>query len=260
MVSLDALAFVRFGLRAADDPRIVSTVKVIDATLRLDTPRGSAWHRYQGDSYGEHADGTPFDGRGIGRAWPLLTGERAHYELAAGRRNEALRLLRALEAFAGDGGLLPEQVWDTADLPAKELYFGRPSGSAMPLVWAHAEYVKLRRSLADGRVFDMPRQTVERYLVGKRRAAHASWRLNHKSRSCPAGRTLRIEVPRPATVRWSADDWRTTADVETRDTGVGMFIADLPTTALGPGTIVRFTLRWADEDRWEGADFAVEIQ
>jgi glucoamylase len=85
MVSLDALAFVRFGLRAADDPRIVNTVKVIDATLRLNTPRGSVWHRYQGDSYGEHADGTPFDGRGIGRAWPLLTGERAHYELAAGR-------------------------------------------------------------------------------------------------------------------------------------------------------------------------------
>ena len=85
MVSLDALAFVRFGLRAPDDPRIVNTVKVIDATLKVDTPRGPAWHRYQGDGYGEHADGGPFDGTGIGRAWPLLTGERAHYELAAGR-------------------------------------------------------------------------------------------------------------------------------------------------------------------------------
>ena len=79
-----------------------------------------------------------------------------------------LRLLRALDAFAGDGGLLPGQVWDAADLPDKELYFGRPSGSAMPLVWTHAEYVKLRRSLADGRVFDMPPQTVQRYLVEHR--------------------------------------------------------------------------------------------
>ena len=86
MVSLDALAFVRFGLRAADDPRIVNTVKVVDATLKVETPRGPVWHRYQGDGYGEHADGGPFDGTGVGRAWPLLTGERAHYELAAGRR------------------------------------------------------------------------------------------------------------------------------------------------------------------------------
>ncbi len=29
------------------------------------------------------APGAPFDGTGVGRAWPLLTGERAHDELAA---------------------------------------------------------------------------------------------------------------------------------------------------------------------------------
>ena len=98
MVSLDALAFVRFGLRAPDDPRILSTVKVIDATLKVETPRGPAWHRYQGDGYGEHADGGPFDGTGVGRAWPLLTGERAHYELAAGRAR------RRRASRAGDGG------------------------------------------------------------------------------------------------------------------------------------------------------------
>ncbi len=259
VVSPDALALVRFGLRAPDDPRIVDTVKVIDALLKVETPFGPAWHRYNDDGYGEHEDGEPFDGTGVGRAWPLLTGERAHYELAAGRRDEALRLLRALEAFACGGGLLPEQVWDAADLPDKELYFGRPSGSAMPLVWAHAEYVKLRRSLADGRVFDMPLQTVQRYLVERRQAAHVSWRLNNKCRACPAGRTLRIEAPKPATVRWSADDWRTSLDVETRDTGVGMFVADLPTPALEPGATVLFTLRWTDDHRWEGTDFSVQI-
>ncbi len=259
IVSPDALALVRFGLRAPDDPRIVDTVKVIDALLKVETPFGPAWHRYNDDGYGEHEDGQPFDGTGVGRAWPLLTGERAHYELAAGRRDEAVRLLRALEAFAGDGGLLSEQLWDAPDIPAQELFFGRPSGSAMPLVWAHAEYVKLRRSLADGRVFDMPAQTVRRYLVERRQAAHASWRLNNKCRACPVGRTLRIEVTRPAVVRWSADGWKTSADLDTRDTGIGMHVADLPTAALGAGTTVRFTLRWADEDRWEGTDFAVEI-
>ena len=85
IVSPDALALVRFGLRAADDPRIVNTVRVIDALLKEDTPAGPAWRRYVGDGYGEHADGSPFDGSGIGRLWPLLTGERGHYELAAGR-------------------------------------------------------------------------------------------------------------------------------------------------------------------------------
>jgi glucoamylase len=110
MVNLDALALVRFGLRAPDDPRILNTVRVIDATLKVDTPRGPAWHRYQGDAYGEHADGEPFDGTGIGRAWPLLTGERAHYELAAGRTDVAERLAAAMETMAGKTGLLPEQI------------------------------------------------------------------------------------------------------------------------------------------------------
>jgi glucoamylase len=109
MVSPDALALVRMGLRAADDPRMMNTVTVIDAALKVDTPFGPAWHRYQGDGYGEHADGRPFDGTGIGRAWPLLTGERAHYEIAAGRTGVAELLAHALEAFAGGSGLLPEQ-------------------------------------------------------------------------------------------------------------------------------------------------------
>ena len=85
MVSPDALALVRFGLRSACDPRILDTVKTIDALLRVQTPHGPAWHRYNGDGYGEHENGDAFDGTGIGRAWPLLTGERGHYELAAGR-------------------------------------------------------------------------------------------------------------------------------------------------------------------------------
>jgi glucoamylase len=82
LVSPDMLALVRFGLRAPDDPRILNTLKVIDALLKVETPFGPAWHRYNGDGYGEHEDGTPFNGTGVGRLWPLLTGERAHYELA----------------------------------------------------------------------------------------------------------------------------------------------------------------------------------
>jgi glucoamylase len=255
IVSPDALALVRFGLRAADDPHIIDTVKAIDATLKVDTPSGRAWRRYQGDEYGEHADGSPFDGSGIGRAWPLLTGERAHYELAAGRRDAAEHLLHAMEAFAGEGGLMPEQVWDAPDIPEKGLFCGRPSGSAMPLVWAQAEYVKLRRSLQDGRVFDMPPQTVQRYQVKKTGSPHAIWRFNQKCLSMQAGKVLRIETLAPARVHWSSDGWRSVQDSDTRDTGLGVHLCDLPTEHLSSGSRVTFTFYWPQAGRWEGKDF-----
>ena len=260
MVSLDALAFVRFGLRAADDPRIVNTVKVVDATLKVDTPRGPVWHRYQGDGYGEHADGGPFDGTGVGRAWPLLTGERAHYELAAGRRDVAKQLAHAMEALAGESGLLPEQVWDSADIPDRGLFIGHASGSAMPLVWAHAEYIKLCRSLLDGEIFDRPPQTVQRYLVEKVTSRHIIWRFNNKVRAMPPGRILRVETLAPAVVHWSVDGWRTVHDTPTRDTTLGVHVADLQTLDLRIGDRVDLTFYWPEADRWEGTDFVVCVE
>ena len=259
LVSPDALALVRFGLRAADDPRIRDTAKVIDALLKVDTPSGPTWHRYNGDGYGEHEDGAPFDGTGIGRGWPLLTGERAHYELAAGRVESAQRLLATLESFANEGGLLPEQVWDAADIPERDLYLGKPSGSAMPLVWAHAEYLKLRRSLREGRLFDLPPQTAKRYLTEKAACPRIVWRFNHKIRSMPSGRTLRIETLAPSVIHWSLDDWNTAEDVAAQDVGLGIHIADLPTNALPEGRQIRFTFLWPDTVRWEGKDFVVRI-
>lgn len=259
IISPDALALVRFGLRAPDDPRILNTVKVIDALLKVETPLGPCWHRYDGDGYGEHADGSPFDGTGIGRLWPLLTGERAHYEIAAGRLDEARRLLRAMESFANEGGMIPEQIWDAPDVPDRELVYGRPSGSAMPLVWAHAEHVKLRRSLHEERVFDMPPQPVRRYQVDKVDTAFAAWRFNNKRRSMPCGKTLRIETLDPACVRWSKDGWITSQDVETRDTGLGMHVADLPVNQLPAGASVIFTFYWVNDQRWEGTDYTVQV-
>jgi glucoamylase len=259
IVSLDALALVRFGLRAPDDPRITDTVKVIDAVLRVDTPCGPAWRRYNDDGYGEHEDGRAFDGTGTGRVWPLLVGERAHYELAAGRREDAEQLLRAFGRFANEGGLLPEQVWDAPDIPEKELFSGRPSGSAMPLVWAHAEYVKLLRSIRDGRVFDMPPQTVQRYQVAHTGSPHAIWRFNHKCRALEMRKTLRLELLAPVCVRWSADEWKSVYDSDSRDTGLGVHVVDLPTCDLPIGTTVRFTFHWQGVDRWEGRDFEVQV-
>ncbi len=259
IVSPDALALVRFGIRAANDPRILNTIKVIDALLKVDLPEGPCWYRYNGDGYGEHADGSPFDGTGIGRVWPLLTGERAHYELAAGNREHAVALLRTLAGFANDGGFLPEQTWDTTDIPVRALYRGRPAGSAMPLCWAHAEYLKLRRSLADGRVFDTPPQTVQRYQVDRRRSSFHVWRFEDRNGNLPSGRRLRIETRAAATVHWSTNGWSSVSHTRTHDTGLGMHLADLDTSGLQSGQRILFTFHWNDSDSWEGTDFIVVV-
>ena len=261
IISPDALALVRFGLRAPDDRRILNTLRAIDALLSVELPQGPCWYRYNGDGYGEHKDGSPFDGTGIGRAWPLLAGERAHYALAGGHRDEAEALLTVMEnSTAGASRLLPEQVWDAADIPALELFRGKPSGSACPLVWAHSEYVKLRRSIRDGKVFDQPPQTVQRYLVEKHGRQHYGWRINNKARTVPYKETLRINLLSPALVHWSIDGWKTTNDTKTHDTGLGLYTVNLPTASLPVGGQVVFTIYWQEEQRWEGKDYTVTIE
>lgn len=261
IISPDALALVRFGLRAADDPRIVNTLRAIDALLSVELPQGPCWYRYNGDGYGEHKDGSPFDGTGIGRPWPLLAGERAHYALAGGHRDEAEALLTVMEnSTIGQSRAIPEQVWDAADIPSLELFRGKPSGSACPLVWAHSEYIKLRRSIRDNRVFDQPPQTVQRYLVEKRKRPHYGWRFNNKVRSIPRHQTLRIGLLAPALVHWSTDGWKTENDTQTHDSGLGFYTLNLPTASLPIGGQVVFTFYWAIENRWEGKDYTVTIE
>jgi glucoamylase len=259
LISPDALALVRLGLRSATDPRIVSTVRIIDDVLRTETPTGPTWHRYNNDGYGEHEDGSAFDGTGVGRGWPLLAGERGHYELAAGHADEARRLLGVMRRQTSPGGLIPEQIWDADDIPERELFAGCPSGSAMPLVWAHAEYVKLARSLDDGRVFDMPPQTVKRYVERNTKSPFATWRFNNKSRAIPHGKKLRIETAAESLVHWTSDGWQTTHDVSSLDTTIGMWVADVATDLLPGGSKVQFTVYWPNSRRWEGADFSVSI-
>ncbi|HEY4677235.1 MAG TPA: glycoside hydrolase family 15 protein, partial [Candidatus Angelobacter sp.] len=260
VISPDALALVRFGLRAADDPKILNTIKVVDALLKVKLPQGPCWYRYNDDGYGEHADGGPFDGNGVGRPWPLLSGERAHYELDAGNKAAAEDLLRTMSLSSNTSRLLPEQVWDAADIPDRELFFGKASGSACPLVWAHSEYIKLVRSLKDGKIFDQPPQTVKRYRLEKRKAVYWEWRFNNKCRILPAGKMLRIATQVPAVVHWSPDGWQTSHDFTSRDTGLGIYVADLPTTSMDAGHTLVFTFYWPESHRWEGTDFSVIIQ
>ncbi len=252
IVSPDALALVRFGLREPNDPRIVNTVRVIDAVLRTRTATGPAWYRYNRDGYGEKEDGAAFDGFGVGRPWPLLAGERAHYELAAGRPEVALQLLGVMRAQASDGGMLPEQVWDAADIPERALFNGRATGGAMPLVWAHAEYAKLVRSLHDGRVFDMPQQPYERYIRQPLECDLTLWTLDNRARAMHVGNRLRVMVPDACLVRWAANG-APALDVAASDTTLGMWMADLDTVRLPVGSTVEFRLGAPDDSAWSAA-------
>ncbi len=254
------LELVRYGVRRADDPVIVDTVKVVDRVLRVECPQGPCWHRYNHDGYGEQKGGGPFLHYGLGRAWPLLTGERGHYELAAGR--DARPFIAAMESFASPGDMLPEQVWDqriSLETTAGPVVLGDPAGSAMPLVWAHAEYLKLVRSARDGRVFDRIEAVEARYGDGPRPSPFEVWKLRRPIASMPGGKTLRILAPDPFEVVYSTDGWATQAKVSSRELGPAGSVGDIATTAGQGGELV-FTLRWLKENRWQGRNFSVKIE
>jgi glucoamylase len=181
--------------------------------------------------------------------------------LAAGRKDAATALLQVLESStAGASRLIPEQVWDQADIPQLELFQGKPTGSACPLVWAHAEYIKLRRSLRDGRIFDQPPQTVQRYIVEKHPCAYFPWRFNNKARTMTCGKTLRLSLLQPALVHWSVDGWKTKHDTPTKDSQLGVHFADLPVDKLPTRASVVFTFLWTKSNSWEGVNYQVVIE
>lgn len=255
IISVDALTLVRQGLRSANDPKILNTIKVIDGILKAETSRGPIWHRYNRDGYGEHADGSPFDGTGIGRGWPLLCGERAHYEIEAGNFDRAKELLRIMSNYAGVGGLLPEQIWESADIPEHSLFNGHSAGSAKPLVWAHAEYITLLRSIKDEKIFTMPHQAKQRYQFDKVKASHAIWKFNHQLPEYPVGKRLRIQTEQGGYVRWSKDGWNTYNDVDLIPNSLGIYFADLPVESLSEYSEIQFTFYWQASNTWEGNNY-----
>jgi glucoamylase len=255
-LAIDCLQLARFGLRTADDPQMAASVRAIDALLRTDTPRGPVWHRYNGDGYGEHPDGAAFDGWGVGRGWPLLTGERGHFALLNG--DDARPYLEAMTRMTGIGGLLPEQVWDSAPIAERGLYPGRPSGSAMPLVWAHAEFIKLATSLAASAPVDRPTRTWARYRGRRPQLDYALWQPRQRVRSLVAGQELRILLPEPAQVHWGINGWNHRQDVTTEDWGLG-YVVRLPTSSLAAGEFVNFTFYWPSRAQWQGEDFRVDV-
>lgn len=255
LLGLEFLALTRFGLRDPADVRIVDSVRAVDDALRVQTPNGDLWRRFPEDRYGEHADGSPYDGDGIGRGWPLLVGERGHYAVAM--RQDAMPYLLTMIRVAPDG-MIPEQVWDGEPIRSRRLAPGEPSGSACPLVWAHAEFIKLYTSAALGRPFDRPQAVEERYHGITPKATMERWRFDCRPSMVPRGRRLRLELDAAARVRYSVDDWHTVHEVATSESGFGLHLADLATNTAVANR-VSFTFRWTETGTWEGQDFTVLI-
>jgi glucoamylase len=186
----------------------------------------------------------------------LLTGERAHYELAAGNGFE--KLIRTYEAFSTCGQMLPEQVWDGPCVPETRLCPGKPADSAVPLVWAHAEYLKLLRSALDGKVFDRIDAVFERYCepAGRqklRRDVEIS-SFHRPIHSIAPGSTLRILDERQFELNWTTDAWQTTEVALSRSLGSAGFGADIQ-----PGGTVEWTLHWPEQGAWLGYNVEVKV-
>jgi glucoamylase len=243
IVGADFLHLVRFGIRSADDALIRDSIEVVDRILKHDLPQGPCWRRYNHDGYGQKNDGGAFDGTGVGRCWPILTGERGHYELAAGR--DPKPLIRTLENFANEGGMLAEQLWDGDDIADGKMKRGQATGAAMPLCWSHAEYISLVRSYHDGVCFDRVQPAFQRYVLEPEGYGHEIWTLRHQTRRVPRGKTLRIILAAKATVVWSTDAWAQAHQAETKyESGLNVWFADFPTSEWAANTVIEFTLFW----------------
>jgi glucoamylase len=128
------LQLALLGLRPGNSPEIKNSKTIVDNNISYVTPNGRGWYRYTHDAYGE-------DGKG--RLWPLLSGEHGRFAIERFSANdlswdnvlkETNSIVNSFLGFANSGLMIPEQVFEGN---------GEGTGSATPLAWAHAEYIKL---------------------------------------------------------------------------------------------------------------------
>lgn len=256
LVDAGFLDLVRYGLRAPDDPHITGSLKVVDKMIRFERGGRTAFYRYNGDGYGEKENGEPFDGAGVGRPWPLITGERAMYELMAG--HDAGGFISSMESFANEGLMYPEQIWDRDDLPDKRLAAGKGTGAATPLMWAHAEYIKLLRTIKDKQGCDVIKEVHDRYIVKKNLVKMTAWKATKPIRLASADEAIRVVATEKGEIIWTADNWATKAEEPLNETNLGVHFKDFKPAALSAGATLIFTFRYAT-GRWDGRDYEIRI-
>jgi GH15 family glucan-1,4-alpha-glucosidase len=186
------LELVRLGIKPASDPVVRNSLHEVDSTIRVDVGSAAGFYRYNGDGYGERATGDkggPWSvkHKGKGRLWPLLTGERGEYELLADEPGGAGDLspadcLRAMSEFANSGQMIAEQVWDREHGTDYGWSFGEGTGSATPLAWAMAQYVRLVHGLDAGGPVETPAFVARRYRDGDLHGSEAGPALRAEAR------------------------------------------------------------------------------
>jgi glucoamylase len=212
------LELVRLGVLPATDPTIENSLTVVDKTIEVQTPSGPGFYRYGtlgsigsakakgGDGYGDcyqpslttcSTTGAPWaaTGTGTGHPWPVLNGERGEYDVAAGQVSQARTMLQTMLNMGSGDGIEPEQVWEHRALPASpygtdpttgSIGFvpGSPDGSASPLTWAEAQYVRLASDIGAGKLTEQPSIVADRYVVS----------------GMPGSLPLTITSPAPSTI------------------------------------------------------------
>ena len=198
VIDASFLELTRLGELAPDDPAAQESLAVVDSVLESQTASGPGWHRYgvkagqlgqpagSTDGYGDcyvpdptscSPTGAPWfpTGKGSGHPWPLLSGERAEQDLQAGDVSGAASLAATMQLMSSGLGLVPEQAWEDPDTPASpygsdpktaSIAFtnGKAAGSAAPLIWAQAQYLRLVLDLQAGHLLDQPAITRDRYV------------------------------------------------------------------------------------------------
>ncbi|HET8913673.1 MAG TPA: glycoside hydrolase family 15 protein [Ktedonobacteraceae bacterium] len=187
IVDAGFLELVRQGVMPANSPYITMSLPVIDSTIKNTINGNSYWYRYNHDGYGEQANGANYNGSGIGRLWPIFSGERGIYNVASGQSADAS--LTAMMASTNAAGMIPEQVWDSS---APSGYTpGTPTKSMNPLNWAMGEFITLLVSASTGTIADIPSIVQTRYVTNAYQP-HAGYVVDYSSSQLFKGKALTI--------------------------------------------------------------------
>jgi glucoamylase len=262
LIGLEFLYLPRLGLREPMDQRILDTLVVVDRLIRKNTPSGrAAYNRYNVDGYGEWLDGSGWPRRkiGIGRPWPILSGEFGHYAVLRG--DGADEQMAAMLEMRGKGGLLPEQIWDANPLPWRSLQPGKPAGSAMPLAWAHSELIKLAITATHGQPVEQLQIVLDRWSRQAPPSDPWLWLDSAHVTRLPVGRTLMVTDRQPFRLHYGFDDpsnWHDVSDRPAGPLGLGLFGA-----AVGPADQAGHTSLWFVRQRadgtWESSNHGVTL-
>lgn len=215
IVDAGFLELVRHGVLPANSPYITLSLPVIDSTIEQTINGNQYWYRYNHDGYGETSSGANYTGVGIGRLWPIFSGERGIYASAAG--NSADTALAAMMASTNGSGMIPEQIWDNA--APTGFTPGTPTKSMNPLNWAMGEFITLLFSASTGTIADEPTIVANRYVNGAFQP-HTGNTIDYNSSQAVAGKALTIyyhgslDSQSHVDLHWGYNNWNAVQDVQ----------------------------------------------